>query len=67
MVVDNPIDIRLSIDPLTYVLLSAATFGVVTSNESLDYLPVRPLCQPLLAVSFFGNSYFPAFRPASPI
>jgi len=66
MVVDNLCFIRLSKDPLTFVLHSIATFGMVLSNESLiAFLFVH------LSVSASGivpgNWYFPAFRPASQI
>ncbi len=35
MVADNLKNIRLSIDPLTFVLHSIATLGMVSCNESL--------------------------------
>ena len=66
MVADNLRKIRLSIDPLTFVLHPIATLGMVSYHESL-ITSYSSTCQPLLAVSFLGNWYFPAFKPASEI
>jgi len=43
MVADNLATIRLSIDPLTFVLHSIATFGMVIYKWEFNYLRVRPL------------------------
>ncbi len=67
MAADIDRNISISKDPLTYVLHPIATLGMVSYNESFDYLPISSTCQPLLAVSFLGNWYFPAFKPASEI
>ena len=66
MVVDSSATIGLSIDPLTFVLHSIVTFGMVDNDESLiTFLFVH------LSVSASGivpgNWYFSAFRPASEI
>ena len=42
MVVDIDSYISIPINPLTFVLHSIATFGMVLDNESFDYLRVRP-------------------------
>ena len=67
MVVDNLQIIRLSIDPLTFVLHSIATFGMVDLNESfITFLFVH------LSVSARGRTHsvvkaLTSFRPASGI
>ena len=66
MVVDNFLLIELSIDPLTFVLHSIATFGMAIFYESfITFLFVH------LSVSasgiVIGNYYLPAFKPASEI
>ncbi|WP_240039162.1 MULTISPECIES: hypothetical protein [Okeania] len=66
MVVDNPVSIELSIDPLTFVLHPIATFEMVWNNESLiTFLFVHLSAFACGIVP--GNWYFPAFRPASPV
>ena len=66
MVVDSLGKIRLSIVPLTFVLHSIATFGMVCSNESLIiFLFVHLSVFASGIVS--GNWYCSAFRPASEI
>ncbi|NEO56987.1 MAG: hypothetical protein F6K54_30295 [Okeania sp. SIO3B5] len=66
MVVDNLVDIRLSKDPLTFVLHPIATFGMVCYYESLiTFLFVHLSTFACGIVP--GNWYFPAFRPASEI
>ncbi|NEP82172.1 MAG: hypothetical protein F6K39_30915 [Okeania sp. SIO3B3] len=66
MVVDNSEIIKLSIDPLTFVLHPIVTFGMVSCNESLiTFLLVHLSASACGIVP--GNWYFPAFRPASEI
>ena len=55
---DNLSLIRLSIDPLTFVLHSTATFGMVLLYDSL-ITSCSSACQPLLAVSFLATGIFP--------
>ena len=67
MVVNNLKEIRLSNDPLTFVLHSLAPFGMVLANESfITFLFVH------LSVSARGPTYLEVkaltpFRPASRI
>ena len=66
MVADNPTDIGLSIDPLTFVLHSIATFGMANCNESLiTFLFIHLSAFACGIVP--GNWYCPAFKPASGI
>ncbi len=66
MVVDNLGNISLSIDPLTSVLHSMATFGMARISESLiTFLFVHLSAFACGIVP--GNWYFPAFKPASEI
>ncbi|NER08268.1 MAG: hypothetical protein F6K17_39855 [Okeania sp. SIO3C4] len=58
--------IRLSIDPLTFVLHPIATFEMVMGNESfITFLFVHLSAFARSIVP--GNWYFPAFKPASEI
>ena len=66
MVTDNLEIIRLSKDPLTFVLHSIATFGVVVFYESLIAFLFVHLSTFACGI-VPGNWYFPAFRPALPV
>ena len=66
MIVDNLVTIRLSIDPLTFVLHPIATFGMVMFNESLIiflFVHISAFACGIVP----GNWYCPAFKPASRI
>ena len=66
MVVDNFLLIELSIDPLTFVLHSIATLGMVIYNESLNaflFVHLSAFANGIVP----GNWYCPVFRPASEI
>ncbi len=66
MVADNSEIMKLSIDPLTFVLHSIVTFGMVSCNESLITFLFVHLSAFACGI-VLGNWYFPAFRPASPV
>ena len=59
MVVDNSLSIGLSIDPLTFVLHSIATFGVILYDESLITFGVRPLVSLCLQYRSSVTGIFP--------
>ncbi len=65
MVVDNLIQIRLSIDPLTFVLHSIATFEVVYDHESLITFLFVHLSAFARSLSYLVVKALTPFRPAS--
>ena len=65
MVADIDRDIPISIDPLTFCPTLPSYLWSGSQLREFVLPSCSSTCQPLLAVSFLGNWYFPAFRPAS--
>ena len=67
MVADNLGSIRLSKDPLTFVLHPIATFGMVYSNESLITFLFVHLSASARSLTYMVVKALTPFRPASRI
>ena len=65
MVADNLKEIRLSNDPLTFVLHSIAPFGMVLGNESFITFLFVHLLVSTRSLAFLGVTALTPFRPAS--